>query len=84
MSLISRIDYGIPFRGQARYIPRISYVDVLNGAVPAEALTGKTVFVGATAAGLGDFLTTPSRANRLPWRGGGACHRSTMGWFTSN
>ncbi|MBK8971479.1 MAG: CHASE2 domain-containing protein [Hahellaceae bacterium] len=60
---------GIPFRGQARHIPRFSYVDVLNGTVPAELLAGKTIFVGATAAGLGDFLTTPFSGKSSPMAG---------------
>ncbi|MGH8251794.1 MAG: EAL domain-containing protein [Steroidobacteraceae bacterium] len=37
----------------------VSYVDLLNGRVPAAALRGKTVFVGATAVELGDMVPVP-------------------------
>ncbi|HEV7608230.1 MAG TPA: EAL domain-containing protein [Steroidobacteraceae bacterium] len=36
-----------------------SYVDLLDGRVPREALAGKTVFVGGTALELGDMLAVP-------------------------
>ncbi len=42
-----------------RRIPYYSYVDVLNGTVPKEALEGKTIFVGATAVELGDEYALP-------------------------
>src|SRR5690606_11138747 len=38
---------------------QISYIDVLRGQVPAEALRGKFVLVGAAASGLGDLFATP-------------------------
>jgi adenylate cyclase len=38
---------------------RLSYVDVLNGNVPANFLKNRWVLIGATAAGLGDILQTP-------------------------
>ena len=38
---------------------RFSYVDVLQGRVPAAALRGRWILVGATAAGLGDTLNSP-------------------------
>lgn len=47
------------FQGPAGHLPRVSYVDVLTGAVPAEALRGKYVLIGLTAAGLGDMHATP-------------------------
>ena len=37
----------------------ISYVDVLAGRMPLHTLKDKIVFVGATASGLGDNLSTP-------------------------
>lgn len=37
----------------------VSYADVLSGRVPAEAFTGKTVLVGATALELHDLLSVP-------------------------
>ena len=50
-----RIDYGI----RPDTIPRYSYVDVLAGNVPDEALAGKRVVVGATAIELGDQFAAP-------------------------
>ncbi|MEJ0086534.1 MAG: EAL domain-containing protein [Pseudomonadota bacterium] len=37
----------------------VSYIDVLDGLVPREALAGKTVFVGGTALELRDMLAVP-------------------------
>jgi adenylate cyclase len=37
----------------------VGFADVLAGRVPADVFAGKIVLVGATATGLGDFLTTP-------------------------
>jgi diguanylate cyclase (GGDEF)-like protein/PAS domain S-box-containing protein len=37
----------------------VSYVDVLEGRVPARTFDGKTVFVGATAIELGDMVPVP-------------------------
>jgi len=49
----------IPFAGPPGHYRSFSYVDVLRGVVPPEALRDRYVLVGATAAGLGDFLPTP-------------------------
>ncbi len=49
----------IPFPGPRGRGARVSYVDVLEGRVPGSAFDGKYVFVGATAAGLGDAYPTP-------------------------
>jgi EAL domain-containing protein (putative c-di-GMP-specific phosphodiesterase class I)/CHASE2 domain-containing sensor protein len=43
----------------ARRIPRFSFVDLVNGRVPAEAIAGKRVVIGATAVELGDRYTIP-------------------------
>lgn len=40
-------------------IPRLSFIDVVRGAVPPAALRGKRVLVGATAVELGDRYGTP-------------------------
>jgi diguanylate cyclase len=40
-------------------IPRLSFVDVMNGRVPKAALTGKRVVIGATAIELGDRYAVP-------------------------
>ena len=54
-------DYEVhfPLYGAGRRIERVSYADVLEGRVPASRFDGKFVFVGATAAGLGDAYATP-------------------------
>ena len=49
----------LKFFGSPGSIYRISYVDLLEGRVPREVLLNKRVFVGATAAGLGDEVPTP-------------------------
>ena len=49
----------IPFPGASGRVERISYIDVLDGSVPAGRFDGKYVLVGATAAGLGDAFPTP-------------------------
>lgn len=43
----------------ARRIPRISFADLVKGRVPAEAIAGKRVLIGATAIELGDRYTIP-------------------------
>lgn len=48
--------------GSAAQIPTYSYVDVLQGKVPAQAFQDKIVLVGVTAAGL-DPLQTPFDRN---------------------
>jgi EAL domain-containing protein (putative c-di-GMP-specific phosphodiesterase class I)/CHASE2 domain-containing sensor protein len=48
-------DWGI----DARKIPRFSFVDVMSGRVPREAIAGKRVLIGATAIELGDRYTIP-------------------------
>lgn len=42
-----------------REIPRFSFNDVVDGRVPAEALKGKRIIVGATAIELGDRYAIP-------------------------
>jgi CHASE2 domain-containing sensor protein/signal transduction histidine kinase len=54
----------IRYRGAPGHIRRVSYVDVLQGAVPAETLRGRYLLVGMTAQGLGDTLATPVNASR--------------------
>ena len=41
-------------------IPRVSFIDLVSGRVPAGALKGKAVLVGATAVEMGDHYVTPS------------------------
>ena len=58
----------IPFAGPPGTYTHLSYADVLRGTVPASALAGKFVLVGATAAGLGDAYATPvsGRGRAMP------------------
>ncbi len=49
----------IPYAGPSGRMRTVSFVDVLQGQIPASFLRGKTVFVGATATGLGDRFPTP-------------------------
>lgn len=50
----------IPFAGGAGTYPQVSAVDLLQGKVPEKLIKGKIVLIGATAAGLGDTLPTPT------------------------
>ena len=53
----------INFRAPGTTIDRISAGDILNDNVPAERLKDKIVFLGTTAAGIGDQHTTPMRSS---------------------
>ena len=57
------------FAGPSGTVPRLSASAVLDGALPSGALRGKVVLIGATAAGLGDFLATPVTAQGAPMPG---------------
>lgn len=49
----------IRYGGPPGHVDRVSYVDVLRGAVPAAQLEGRYLLVGMTAQGLGDTQATP-------------------------
>ncbi|MFD4836231.1 CHASE2 domain-containing protein [Achromobacter sp. NPDC058515] len=49
----------IPYSGAPAHTRTVSYLSVLRGDVPPEALRGKYVLVGAWATGLGDAYPTP-------------------------
>jgi CHASE2 domain-containing sensor protein len=49
----------VRFRGPAGIFPHFSAIDVLEGRVPAAALAGRIAFVGVSALGFGDVVTTP-------------------------
>ncbi len=49
----------VDFLGGARTFPYVSYLDVLEGRVGPEQVSGRIVLVGATAKGLADFRSTP-------------------------
>ena len=49
--------------------PHFSYVDVLNGDVPAARFAGKYILIGAVASGMGDTLPTPISVRSRPTSG---------------
>ena len=49
----------VPYRGPSGSFPYISLADVVKDRVPADALKGKIVLVGATAPALQDLRSTP-------------------------
>ncbi|MFC4525160.1 CHASE2 domain-containing protein [Dyella halodurans] len=59
----------IRFAGNSGSFDRVSYVDVLQGRVPPELLTGRWILIGATAAGLGDQLATSASGINDPLPG---------------
>ncbi|MDX1588880.1 MAG: CHASE2 domain-containing protein [Oleiphilaceae bacterium] len=59
----------VPFAGVAGTLPRVSYVDVLEGRVPPRQLRDRVIIVGATAPGLGDLLPTPVSGRAQPMSG---------------
>ncbi|ARU57201.1 CHASE2 and PAS sensor-containing signal transduction histidine kinase [Oleiphilus messinensis] len=59
----------IPFAGGAGSITTYSYIDILTGDIGPEVFSGKVVFIGSTAAGLGDFLSTPVSGLSSPMSG---------------
>jgi CHASE2 domain-containing sensor protein/signal transduction histidine kinase len=50
----------IPYGGGAGHIRTISFIDLIEGRVPAEILAGRYVLIGATADGMGDGYPTPT------------------------
>lgn len=58
----------IPFAKTGERPQTYSWADIIADRVPAEAIQGKYVLVGATATGLGDALSTPAAAahERIP------------------
>lgn len=59
----------IPFAGPPGHYPRISYTQVIEGRFLPGTFRGKTVLVGTTASGLGDFLPTPVSGFNQPMPG---------------
>jgi len=62
-TLVRREPRLLRFAGPPGTIPSISAAELLRPGEPAQALRGKIVFVGATAAGMGDILSTPVTTN---------------------
>jgi PAS domain S-box-containing protein len=48
----------IPYAARGSFT-EISYVDLLNGEVPADLIAGRTIIIGATAVGSGDSYPVP-------------------------
>ncbi|WP_273209186.1 CHASE2 domain-containing protein [Marinobacter subterrani] len=59
----------VPLIGGAGSLPSYSFAQVLSQPPAPERFSGKTVFVGATAAGLGDILPTPFSGLSRPMSG---------------
>jgi diguanylate cyclase (GGDEF)-like protein/PAS domain S-box-containing protein len=53
------IDFGI----DPSTVPRLSFIDVMEGRIPPQFVAGKLVIVGSTAAELGDIIAVPRFAN---------------------
>lgn len=58
-----------PFAGGAGTITTYSYADILESNFDVSVFAGKIVLVGAQAAGLGDFVTTPVSGQDQPMSG---------------
>lgn len=61
--------YLIPYFGPNGTVRRHSYLDVLRGDVPASEFSGRIVFVGTSAAGLGDDHPAPAGGRTAPMAG---------------
>jgi CHASE2 domain-containing sensor protein len=59
----------IRFAGSTGSFDQVSYIDVLLGRVSPELLRGRWILIGATAAGLGDQLTTSASGINNPMPG---------------
>lgn len=59
----------VPLTGRAGSLPAYSFAQVLKQPPAPELFEGKTVFVGATAAGFGDILPTPMSGLSRPMSG---------------
>ena len=57
------------YTGPPGHVARVSYLELLQGQVPAERLAGRYVLVGMTAQGLGDTLATPVNAAQVAMPG---------------
>lgn len=49
----------VNYIGDVGTIPRVSYIDAINGTIPEGAVEGKLVYVGLTATAAGDTKSTP-------------------------
>jgi adenylate cyclase len=56
----------IDYRGPRGTFPTFSFLDLIEGRVPIDALRGRIVLVGATVVGLGDSYEAPFGSTPLP------------------
>lgn len=68
-ALVRQEQRRVKFFGPSGHFYRISYAQVLKGEFTKDLFTNKIVLVGATALGLGDFLTTPVSGLAQPMAG---------------
>lgn len=68
-ALIRQEQRRVKFYGPSGHFYRISYAQVLKGEFTKDLFKNKIVLVGATALGLGDFLTTPVSGLAQPMAG---------------
>jgi CHASE2 domain-containing sensor protein/signal transduction histidine kinase len=61
--------FAIRYLGPPGTVNRVSYAEVLAGAVAPERLAGRYLLVGMTAQGLGDTLATPVNSRHLAMPG---------------
>lgn len=73
----------VPLTGGAGTLPTYSYTRVLDQPPSPEVFAGKTVFVGATAAGFGDILPTPFSGLSRPMSGV-EFHANTLSALSQN
>lgn len=59
MSIHRSFEVFFPFFNASDRYQKISFIDVLSGIYPENFFSGKVVFIGATAMGLGDYFSTP-------------------------
>lgn len=52
-------NFAIDYSVRPETVPRHSFIDVIEGRVPAGALTGKRIIIGATAVEMGDRYAVP-------------------------
>ena len=67
--LVAQDNRLIDFIGPAGSVPSLSAQVVLTSTTPLAELKNRIVFIGATAAGMGDFVSTPATTQGAPMPG---------------
>ena len=65
----------VNYRGPRDTIPTYSFVDLINGQIPASALSGRIVVIGASFIGIADSSPEPFDNSLIP---------APSGWPTSS